>query len=83
MKKVLFGLAIFLFLILGSLIAIPFLFKDEIIAQVKAAANESLTAKLEFSDVDISIFRNFPKLSVGLENLEITNGPGPFEGASC
>jgi hypothetical protein len=80
MKKVLFGLAIFLFLILGSLIAIPYLFKDEIIAQVKTAANESLTAKLEFSDVDISIFRNFPKLSVGLENLEITNGPGPFEG---
>jgi vacuolar-type H+-ATPase subunit H len=80
MKKVLFGIAIFLFLILGSLIAIPFLFKDEIIAQVKTAANESLTAKLEFSDVDISIFRHFPKLSIGLESLEITNGPGPFEG---
>ncbi|HLP95345.1 MAG TPA: AsmA-like C-terminal region-containing protein [Saprospiraceae bacterium] len=80
MKKVLFGLAIFLFLLLGSLIAIPFLFKDEIMAQVKTAANESLTAKLEFQDVNISIFRHFPKLSVGLEGLEITNGPGPFEG---
>ena len=80
MKKVLFGIAIFIFLLLASLVAIPYLFKDEIIAQVKTAANKSLTAKLEFSDVDISIFRHFPRLSVGLEGLEITNGPGPFEG---
>lgn len=80
MKKVLFGLAIFIFLLLAALIAIPYLFKDEIIAQVKTAANESLTAKLDFSDVDISVFRHFPKLAVGLDNLEITNGPGPFEG---
>ncbi len=80
MKKVLFGIAIFIFLLLGALIAIPYFFKDEIIAQVKTAANESLTAKLEFSDVDISIFRHFPQLSLGLEGLEITNGPGPFEG---
>lgn len=80
MKKVLFGIAIFLVLLLGAIIAIPYLFKDEIVAQVKTAANESLTAKLEFSDVDISIFRHFPQLALGLEGLEITNGPGPFEG---
>jgi vacuolar-type H+-ATPase subunit H len=80
MKKVLFGIAIFLFLLLGALVAIPYLFKDEIIAQVKTTANESLTATLEFTDVDISIFRHFPKLSIGLKDLEITNGPGPFEG---
>jgi len=80
MKKVLFGIAIFIFLLLAALVAIPYLFKDEIIAQVKTAANESLTAKLEFSDVDISVFRHFPQLSLGLEGLEITNGPGPFEG---
>ncbi|MDO8366875.1 MAG: AsmA-like C-terminal region-containing protein [Saprospiraceae bacterium] len=80
MKKVLFGIAIFIFLLLGALFAIPYLFKDEIIAQVKTAANERLTAKLEFSAVDISVFRHFPKLSLGLENLEITNGPGPFDG---
>mgnify|MGYP000278571254 CR=1 FL=1 len=80
MKKVLFGIAIFIFLLLAALVAIPYFFKDEIIAQVKTAANESLKAKLEFGDVNISIFRHFPKLSVGLDKLEITNGPGPFEG---
>lgn len=80
MKKVLFGIAIFIFLFLAALVAIPYLFKDDIIAQIKTSANESLTARLEFSDVSISVFRNFPKLSVGLNDLEITNGPGPFNG---
>ena len=80
MKKILFGLAITLVLLLGALIALPYFFKDEIIAQVKKAANESLTATVDFKDVDISIFRHFPKLSVGLEGLDVTNGPGPFAG---
>lgn len=80
MKKLLFGIAIFLVLLVGALIALPYFFKDEIIAQVKTAANESLTATVDFKDVDISIFRNFPKLSIGLEGLEVTNGPGRFNG---
>lgn len=80
MKKVLFGIAIFIVLLLAALIALPYFFKDEIIAQVKTSANESLTATVDFKDVDISVFRHFPKLSVGLEGLDVTNGPGPFEG---
>ena len=80
MKKILFGIAITLLLLLVALVTIPYFFKDEIIAQVKKAANESLTATVEFKDVDISVFRHFPKLSVGLVGLDVTNGPGPFEG---
>ncbi|MBV6443096.1 MAG: hypothetical protein DYG98_09310 [Haliscomenobacteraceae bacterium CHB4] len=80
MKKLLFGIAVFLVLLIGAMIALPYFFKDEIIAQVKKAANESLTATVDFKDVDISIFRHFPKLAVGLEGLEVTNGPGPFAG---
>lgn len=80
MKKLLFGIAIFFFLLIAALVALPYFFKDEVIAQVKAAANESLTATVDFKDVDISVFRHFPKLSIGLEGLNVTNGPGPFEG---
>lgn len=79
MKKLFLGLAIFIVLLLGALIAIPYLFKDQIIAQVKTLANENLTATLDFEDVNISIFRHFPKLTVGLEGLQIT-GSGHFEG---
>jgi hypothetical protein len=69
MKKVLFGIAVVLVLLLGALIAIPYFFKDEIVAQVKETANESLNAKLDFQDVDISVFRHFPKLTIGLQGL--------------
>lgn len=82
MKKVLIGLSVILLLLLGTMIAIPFFFKDDIVEAVKKAANEELTAKVDFSDVDLSLFRNFPKLSVGLKNLSVVNGPGPFEGVN-
>ena len=39
MKKVLIGIAIFLVLLLGALITLPYFFKDEIISQVKAQTN--------------------------------------------
>ena len=79
MKKFLLGFGIFLLLFLGALVALPYFFKDTIVAAVKTAANENLTATLDFKDVDISVFRHFPKLSVGLEGLDIT-GQGDFDG---
>lgn len=79
MKKVLFSIAILLVLLLGSLLILPYLFKDEIVAQVKTAANENLNAKVDFKDVNVSFFRHFPRLSVGLEGLEVM-GMEEFEG---
>ncbi len=79
MKKVLSGVAVVLLLFVGALFALPYLFKDDIIRQIKATANESLTARLDFQDVSLSFFRHFPKLAVGLDGLVIT-GTGPFEG---
>jgi AsmA-like C-terminal region len=79
MKKLLIGIVLLLLIIVGALVAIPVFFKDEIVAQIKIAANESLNAKLDFTDVDVSVFRNFPKLSVGLQELDIM-GIGVFDG---
>lgn len=79
MKKFLFGIAIVFVLVLGALASLPYFFKDEIVAQVKQAANESLTATLDFKDVSLSVFRHFPQLSIGLQGLDIT-GTGQFEG---
>ncbi|MCB0533890.1 MAG: AsmA family protein [Saprospiraceae bacterium] len=78
MKKILAGIAVVLVLFVGAMAALPYFFKDEIIAQVKQTANESLTATLDFQDVSLSIFRHFPQLAIGLQGLEIT-GTGPFE----
>ncbi len=81
MKKILIGFFALVVLLLAAAVAIPYFFKDEIFAAAKKAANENLNAKVEFSDVDISLFRNFPKLSVGLENL-LVSGVGEFEGTN-
>lgn len=70
--------AVFFAVLLGAVVVLPYLFKDEIITAVKTAANENLNAKLDFKDVNFSVFRHFPKLSVGLEGLDIS-GVGPFD----
>ncbi|CAL1516949.1 AsmA-like C-terminal region-containing protein [Chitinophaga sp. MM2321] len=79
LKKILKIVAITIVVLVLAAIAIPYFFKDKIMATVKTELNKQLTAKVDFKDVDISLFRHFPRLAVGLENLEIT-GTGDFEG---
>src|SRR6478752_1309877 len=70
-KKVLKIVLIVLLVLLGVAFAAPFLFKGKILALAKEQANKNLAAKVEFKDVDISFFRHFPRIAVGLEGLEI------------
>ncbi len=57
-----------LFLLAFSL---PFLFKGKILAKAREQINQNINASVDFSDVDISLFRHFPRLSIGLNNLRI------------
>jgi uncharacterized protein involved in outer membrane biogenesis len=70
-KKVLKIVLIALLVLVGVAFAAPFLFKGKILALAKDQANKNLTAKVDFKDVDISFFRHFPRIAVGLEGLEI------------
>jgi hypothetical protein len=70
-KKIIIGIVLFIVLILGAAIAIPFIFKDDIIAKVKATINETLTAKVDFGDFNVSIIRSFPDLSFSMENITV------------
>jgi len=63
----------------AALFAIPFLFKDQIKAKIVEAINESVDAKVSFTDADLSLFNNFPNATVGIEKLVIIN-KAPFEG---
>jgi uncharacterized protein involved in outer membrane biogenesis len=62
-----------------AVILLPHAFEGKISAKVKQMANESLNAKLDFSKVEVSLFRNFPQLDVRLNDLTIT-GTGEFDG---
>ncbi len=79
MKKILTWSGIVLLILLLILVSVPFLFKGKIIQLVKQEANNSLHAQLDFTDVDVSLIRNFPNLSVRLEQLSIINQE-PFRG---
>ncbi|MBO9683371.1 MAG: AsmA family protein, partial [Flavisolibacter sp.] len=57
---------------------IPFLFKGKIVNLVKAEINKNIEAKVEFKDVSLSLFRHFPKLSIGLEDISVS-GTQEFE----
>ncbi|MNK50583.1 putative assembly protein [compost metagenome] len=79
LKKVLKISAIVLVVFVAALFAIPFLFKDQIKSKIVEAINESVDAKVSFADADLSLFKNFPNATVGIEKLVIIN-KAPFEG---
>jgi len=51
--------------------SVPFLFKGRIVKLVKAEVNRNLEAKVEFKNVSLSLFRHFPQLSIGLEDISV------------
>lgn len=63
------GITLLVLLLLAFLL--PILFKGKIIALIKTEINKNLNAKVDFKDADISLFRHFPKLSLGLEDLNV------------
>ena len=79
LKKILKIVGIALIVLVASLFAIPYFFKDQIKAKITEAINEKVDAKVSFSDADLSLFKNFPKATVTLDKLLIIN-KAPFEG---
>ncbi len=70
-KRILKITGITLILLIGILFAAPFIFEKQILNLVKSEVNKTLNAKTDFSDVDISFFRSFPKVAVALEGLQV------------
>lgn len=73
MKKALKIIGISLLVIIMLLIAVPFVFQSQIKDMVKKFINQNVNAKVEFSDVSLSLFRNFPNANVQVSDLVITN----------
>ncbi len=81
MKKLKKFLKVFL-IVLAFLIAVLFasgyIFRGKIVSLVKTEINKNINAKVDFKEVDISFLRHFPKVSIGLDELQVT-GTGYFE----
>ena len=71
LKKIVKITLIVLLILVVAAFAAPFLFKDKITALVKTEINNNLDAKVDFTDVDISFFRHFPRVALGLKNMQV------------
>ncbi len=74
--KILIGFVLVIFILLVS---IPLLFQDKILGLVKETVNNNVNAKVDFSDGNLSLLRNFPNASVTLSNVSVINHK-PFDG---
>ena len=79
MKKALKITGITLLVLIVLAFIIPVVFKKQIQALVKKEINKSLDAKVDFSDVKLSLFRHFPKVGIVIEDLVIV-GQNEFAG---
>lgn len=77
MKKVILIIIIVLVVILGTLISIPFFFKQSILEKTKNTINTQLNVEVEFEEFKLSLFKDFPKVTIELQNVSIT-GKGEF-----
>lgn len=66
-------------LLIGAAIAIPYFFKDELLAVLKDEINKNIMAKVDFADVDLSLLRSFPDFSLQIKDF-VVEGIEEFEG---
>ena len=79
LKKVVKWFSITLAVIIILLAVTPYLFKDKIQSMIAKTINENVNATVTFDNVGLSLFRNFPKASLTIDELTIINH-APFKG---
>jgi hypothetical protein len=79
MKKFFKWFGIIFLILLVLLIALPFMFKGKIMTLIKEETNKNLNAKVDFTEVDLSLIRSFPNFSITINNLSVINVQ-PFAG---
>ena len=79
MKKILKIAAITLGVILVLLFLTPIIFESQLKGLVQKTMNDNLNARVAFTDIDLSLFRNFPNATLGIDDLSVIN-EAPFEG---
>jgi hypothetical protein len=78
MKKAFKIIGIILLVFAIALVATPFIFKGKIKELVLKSINKNIDAVVAFEDVDLSLFKNFPKATIIIDDLSIIN-KAPFE----
>lgn len=78
-KTILKTILILLVLIIASLFAIPYFFKDQLRVKITQIINQKVNATVSFADAELSLFKNFPNANVTIKHILIIN-KAPFAG---
>lgn len=73
MKKVFKITGIVLVVIVALLIAAPFFFEAQLTEMMKKSINKNINAEVEFTDLDLTLFRSFPQATLVLKNISVIN----------
>lgn len=81
MKKTLIVIASIFAILFGAALAVPYLFKDQIVARIQQEMDEQLEATVYFDadKISLSLFRHFPSVSAGIADFGIV-GIEEFDG---
>jgi ElaB/YqjD/DUF883 family membrane-anchored ribosome-binding protein len=79
MKKITRVFAAVLLLSMLGVLALPFVFKDEINQRIKVEINNYLLADVDYASYDLSVIKSFPDLYFSLKDLNVV-GRGVFAG---
>ncbi len=71
MKKIVVIIVIVLVVLLGALLAIPIFFKQNLLDATKSTINKYINAEVEFADMKLSLFQNFPKATLEFDDVLI------------
>jgi uncharacterized protein involved in outer membrane biogenesis len=79
MRKLFYIIAASLVVIVTLLTILPLLFKDRVVQLLKTQVNKNINATLDFDDIGLNLFSNFPDFTLTIENVVISNH-APFAG---
>ena len=77
--RILAAVGAVILLLLALLLVLPLLFRDRIAQRAKLEANRNLDARVDWRDVGLSFFHDFPNLTLTLDDLTAA-GVGRFQG---
>ncbi|QGY46831.1 AsmA family protein [Maribellus comscasis] len=69
MKKTIIIILVVFFVVIGALAAIPLFFKNTLLEKTENTINKQVNAEISFDGFKLSLFRNFPKVTLQLENV--------------
>ncbi len=70
-RKLLIAFSLLFLLLLASILAIPVIFKADLLQKLQNELNKQLNAEIEFSDASLSLISDFPNLHLTIYDINI------------